>query len=55
MIKFTITAEQLEKVLNYLVQKPWGEVNELVAIMTKLEKLSEKSAEAGEEKGSKNA
>jgi len=42
MIKFTITAEQLEKILNYLVQKPWGEVNGLVSELSKLEKQEEK-------------
>lgn len=37
---FKLTPEQLTKVLNYLASRPWAEVNNLIAELSKLEKIT---------------
>jgi hypothetical protein len=41
-MKLIITAEQVEKLLNYLASRPWMEVNNLIAELSKLEKIEDK-------------
>ena len=40
---FKLPPEKLEKVLNYLANKPWIEVQQLVAELSNLEKSNEKA------------
>jgi len=42
-MNFKLTAQQLEKVLNYLASRPWVEVNNLIQELSKLEKIETKS------------
>lgn len=44
-MKFTVEKDTLEKVLNYLSTKPWREVNELVALLSKVEPVKEQPEE----------
>jgi hypothetical protein len=40
-MSFKLTADQLQKILNYLSSRPWAEVNNLIIELSKLEKIEE--------------
>lgn len=42
MNKFIIKSDELTELLNYLSTRPWGEVNNLIVKLSKLEKVEEK-------------
>jgi hypothetical protein len=39
---YKLEPKQLETILNYLATKPWAEVNNLINILYKLEKVEDK-------------
>lgn len=41
-MNYKLDAKTLETLLNYLANKPWIEVNNLISILSKLEKIEEK-------------
>ena len=41
-MEFKLKTEDLEKLLNYLASRPWAEVNELIGIFSKLDKIDKK-------------
>ena len=45
MVYFKLTGEKLEKVLNYLKDKPWAEVAQIMVELTNLEKIEDKTEE----------
>ncbi len=46
MVNFKLTADQLQKLLNYLATRPWQEVNNLIVEFSKLEKIDDSAKEA---------
>ena len=44
-MKYSITHEQLQSIINYLASKPYSEVYQGIAILQTLDKLTEADAE----------
>ena len=42
MAKFILTEKDLKSLAGYLGSKPWGEVNNLLVMLMKLEKIEDK-------------